>query len=226
MPTDPANLLLQHAAREVLRPLGLVQKGRSRIWWDDHGWWVINVEFQPSGFGKGSYLNVGIGWLWAPEARPYVPFNVGYRVEGFWQYESAEQWEPVARRLAERAAAEVVSYRDLVPDLRAAAAVCVREDLEYKDGLIGWHTWYAAVASGLVGDIARAGNRFEAVAHSSDDAAFWQPVRERAVAWGDLVAHDHDAFVDGVRTQVAANRAALRLNPVHPRLSQGDGATR
>src|SRR5690242_5082457 len=27
------------AAREVLRPLGLVQKGRSRTWLDDHGWW-------------------------------------------------------------------------------------------------------------------------------------------------------------------------------------------
>lgn len=225
MPTNPANRLLNQAAREVLRPLGLVQKGRSRTWWDDHGWWVTQVEFQPSGFDKGSYLNVGIGWLWVPEERPYVPFDGGYRVEGFWQYQSPEQWEPVAHQLAERAADEVSSYRDLVPDLQAAAALCVREDLGYKDGLVGWHTWYAAVASGLVGDVERARDRFEAVVASSNEAAFWRPVRERAVGWGDLVARDHDAFVGEVRAQVAANRVALRLDPVHPRLAQRGGST-
>lgn len=226
MPTDSSNSLLQHAAREVLRPLGMVQRGRSRTWWDDQGGWVTQVEFQPSGANKGSYLNVGIGWLWAPEVRSFVPFNLGYRVEEFWQYESAEQWRPVARQLAERAAAEVHSYRQLVPDLRAAAALCVREDLKHEDGPIGWHTWHAAVASVLVGDIARACNRFEAVAGSSNDAAFWQPIRTQAVAWGDLAARAPGACVDEIRTQVAANRAALKLDPVHPRLLQADRSAR
>ena len=51
--------IITQAAREILRPKGLVQIGRSRLWTDDHGWWLINVEFQPSGVSKGSYLNVG-----------------------------------------------------------------------------------------------------------------------------------------------------------------------
>lgn len=63
MPADPTNSILNTGAREILRPMGRVRKGRSRTWWDDHGWWLINVEFQPSGFSKGSYLNVGICWL-------------------------------------------------------------------------------------------------------------------------------------------------------------------
>jgi hypothetical protein len=57
--------LLSEAARRHLRRLGVVQKGRSRTWLDDNGWFVTVVEFQPSGFGKGSYLNVGAHFLWS-----------------------------------------------------------------------------------------------------------------------------------------------------------------
>jgi hypothetical protein len=53
------------AARSVLRPIGCVQKGRSRTWLDDRGWWVGVIEFQPSGWSKGSYLNVGACFLWS-----------------------------------------------------------------------------------------------------------------------------------------------------------------
>src|SRR6202000_1719294 len=38
-------------------PLGLERRGRSRTWIDDQRWYAIVVEFQPSGFSKGSYLN-------------------------------------------------------------------------------------------------------------------------------------------------------------------------
>jgi len=45
--------------------MGLMRKGRSRCWIDDHAWWLINVEFQPSGYKKGGiYLNVGLQHLW------------------------------------------------------------------------------------------------------------------------------------------------------------------
>ena len=56
--------IIARVAKETLAPLGLFQKGSSRTWTDDHGWWIVVIEFQPSGFGKGSYLNVGAMWLW------------------------------------------------------------------------------------------------------------------------------------------------------------------
>jgi hypothetical protein len=43
----PHNRLVAQAAKEVLSPLGLTQKGRSRVWLDDHAWWLGVVEFQP-----------------------------------------------------------------------------------------------------------------------------------------------------------------------------------
>jgi len=46
------------AATEQLGQLGLIRKGRSRTWLDDHGWWLLVVEFQPSITGR-FYVNVG-----------------------------------------------------------------------------------------------------------------------------------------------------------------------
>jgi hypothetical protein len=63
----PHTKLLIAAARDVLRPIGLTQKGRLRTWLDDLGWWLGVVEFQSSSWSRGSYLNVGVNWLWNPK---------------------------------------------------------------------------------------------------------------------------------------------------------------
>jgi len=55
------------AARAALGSIGCVRRGRSRTWLDDRGWWVGVIEFQPSSWSKGSYLNVGASFLWAAE---------------------------------------------------------------------------------------------------------------------------------------------------------------
>src|SRR5689334_1392764 len=60
------NAEIAAAAKAVLAPMGFRRKGRSRIWLDDHGWWVGVVEFQPSGWSRGSYLNVAASYLWKP----------------------------------------------------------------------------------------------------------------------------------------------------------------
>ena len=38
--------------------MGFWRKGRSRMWLADRDFWLGVVEFQPSGFRKGTYLNV------------------------------------------------------------------------------------------------------------------------------------------------------------------------
>lgn len=78
------NKLITRSARVVLRPEGLFQKGSSRIWVDDNGWYLVVVEFQPSSWDKGSYLNVGINYLW--EKRDYLAFEYGHRVGSFVRY--------------------------------------------------------------------------------------------------------------------------------------------
>jgi hypothetical protein len=60
-----ATQLLRDAARTHLAPVGVQQMSRSPLRWTvDRGWWLINVEFQPSGYLNGCYLNVGLQHLW------------------------------------------------------------------------------------------------------------------------------------------------------------------
>jgi len=75
----PHTKLINAAAREILRPLGLVQAGRSRTWLDDRAWWLGNVEFQPSNLTRSSYLNVGVNWLL--NIKDWLSFDFGHRVE-------------------------------------------------------------------------------------------------------------------------------------------------
>ena len=227
VPSDPTSSILNARARQVLRPMGLQRKGRSRTWLDDHGWWLTVIEFQPSGFGRASYLNVGICWLWSAQPTKYLSFDLGYRVPGAGaSFESEEQWHAVVDHLVHQAADEVTRYRELVPDLAAAAHECVRHeearvaDLRRGDGTrdvpADWPTWHAAVACGLASDIDRAVHYFAhaATAGRGDRARaeLWRPVRERATAWSELVTRDHDAFVEQVRHHTADQRRALKLS--------------
>lgn len=56
--------IITKAAKSILQPMGLFQKGKSRVWIDDNDWFFTVVEFQPSGFTKGSHLNVAVDFLW------------------------------------------------------------------------------------------------------------------------------------------------------------------
>ena len=225
VPADPTNAILNAGARQTLRPMGLQRVGRSRTWLDDHWWWLIVVEFQPSGFAKASYLNVGICWLWSGRPKGYLSFDLGYRIPGAGGvFESEEQWRVVVDDLVRTAADAVIQYREMIPDFTAAARECARSeegrvaDLRERDGThhvpAGWPTWDAAVSSGLAGDVARAVHYFDHVSQDEKEgptADLWRPVQTLAAAWSELVQKDHPAFEREVRQRTADERRLLKL---------------
>lgn len=71
------NKLITKAAREILKPAGLFQKGTSRTWIDDNGWFLTVVEFQPSGWETGSYLNVAVNFLW--DIKDHLSFDFAFK---------------------------------------------------------------------------------------------------------------------------------------------------
>lgn len=141
------NLILNKAAKDILRPLGLIQKGQSRFWYDDHGWWLGNVEFQPSSWSKGSYLNVGAMWLTYPS--DFFSFHEGYRKEDHIEYLNDEQFTPKATWLVQRAAEEIKILRDKYKDLKSASEL-LGKGVDETDK---WKCYYAATLSGLIGKI-------------------------------------------------------------------------
>lgn len=111
MPSDvDHNKLIKQAANLVLKPYGLFQKGSSRIWIDDNGWYLIVVEFQPSAWDKGSYLNVAIHYLW--DEKDYLSFDYGHRVNSFVRFDGNEtKFLSDMQSLAEIAMNKVMEYR-------------------------------------------------------------------------------------------------------------------
>ena len=141
--SQPHSRLIAQAAKEILAPLGVFQRGRSRTWLDDHGWWLAVVEFQPSSWSKGSYLNVGVMWLWSEENHFF--FEVDHRVEQFVQYKSEAQFLPEARRLALSARERVLEFRDRFSSIAAATEFLTTRAQSSRDP---WQLFHAGVAAG------------------------------------------------------------------------------
>jgi tetratricopeptide (TPR) repeat protein len=206
----PHNRLVTQAAKEVLAPLGLTQKGRSRVWLDDHAWWLGVVEFQPSSWSRGTYLNVGAMWLWRRDD-DYVYFTLGDRVdEPFREYEDEEQFLEAAREVARRAASEVERLRGRIRDYGDVAKAFEKEARKHGS----WAAWDAAVALTLAGKPDKASELFGRAARSDPDVDWWQPVRRDAARFADLVLRDPGAVRAEVYEWIGRYREALKLPPL------------
>jgi hypothetical protein len=205
--------LIAAAARDLLRPLGLVQKGRSRTWLGDQAWWLLGVSFAHSGFGKASYLNVFVTWLW--NDRDDLTFDVGGRTrwisttgsdKGGISFESAEQFSREARRMVEAATTQVDLYR--------AMFVTVHDCAEYYAGqeVVPVEQYpNAGIANGLVGRSAEAERWFDAFL-ARDDPREWAVARRDEVrALKDLLKRDADEFRTRSWSLIDQKRARFKL---------------
>ena len=213
----PHTKLINAAGREILRPLGVVQAGRSRTWLDDRAWWLGIVEFQGSTWTRGSYLNVGVNWLW--NVKDWLSFDFGHRVgepaegEMFFEYQSDDQFAPLAHELTMAAAERVAHYRQRFPTIEAAAATLrgtAADDLE--------RSLDAGVALGLVSESEAAAAMFDRYMRwfESGEEAEWrsdddEPLYERAGMLRDL-ASDTSAFRDRIHDDVQETRTLLKLD--------------
>ena len=202
------NRVIATAARETLGPLGLVRKGRSRTWLDDNDWWLGVVEFQPSSWKRGSYLNVGAMWLWRDTDDHHVYFGLGHRIDGAGFADASDAvFEDAVAAMAVTAAEHVRLLREQLTTVDAAAAI-LREQAERDTG---WARWDAAVALGLAGERDGAAAMFRAVADDDDDRDWWVAVRRDAAKLAELVRADPAGFDATVRSWIDRYRDALKL---------------
>jgi hypothetical protein len=150
------NKLITAAAKKALVPLGLRQQRKSRIWYDDHGWWAVVVEFQPSSWDRGSYLNVGLSWMLYE--KDHWAFDIGYREDGFRSATEGEQFESAMAEVAAHAARKVDEYRQRFSSLDEMCNY-----YRTLDGRGGWPDYYAGVLEGLRGDRESAEQRLSLV---------------------------------------------------------------
>lgn len=199
MPADH-NAVINAEARLILKPLGLIRQGKSRVWIDDHGWWTIQVEFQPSAWARGSYLNVGINWLLYESS--VGAFHIGNRVDvPFIEATGQDSFTQDAHKLALRAKEEVERLRVQFSTLQAAVSYyrdCARRST--------WDEYYFGVLLALGGDVAAARLAFESLS-TRRMARGWEQALSKRAAELHALASDRAAFLDTMRGIVLRTRS-------------------
>ena len=150
--------IINIAAKKVLAPKGLFRKGSLRIWLDDNGYFIIQVEFQPSGRSQGSYLNVGISFLWeySKALNESLAFDYGDRV-----YVDGKQFVPYSgndeefmiemEQFAEVALQKIMEYRQF-RDTDYAKEQLVQQIADTPEERRFWELYNAAMICFFKGD--------------------------------------------------------------------------
>lgn len=204
--------IIADAAKAALGPLGFRRKGGSRTWLADHDWWLTVVEFQPSAWSKGCYLNVAAHWLWSETAS--LSFDFGGRVAEHVKYLTDAQFTPAAADLAEIAAVEAQRLAERFETLNKTAKVLLEES-ETKTGqrhlYPGWSDYNAGVAAALVGRSGEALMMFTRILNSpAPPGSLLHTAAERVA----LLVTDPVRLREEAISLINRDRAALRLPPL------------
>jgi hypothetical protein len=205
----PHDRIIADAAKGALAPFGFRRKGRSRTWLADHGWWLTVVEFQPSRWSKGSYLNVAAHWLWS--GMDHISFDFGGRVAEFVEYQSDAQFAPVAARLAESAADEAQRLSQTFGSLSATADILLNDARTEGPHGLGhpvWRAYNAGVVAGLVG---RTGDAIEMFGRIQSSPAPPSSVVHLAADHMAKLAAEPSGMRREVSSLIARRREELRL---------------
>jgi hypothetical protein len=154
------NKILKQIALKVLKPYGIIQKGSSRLFIDDHGWYLILIEFQPSGWGKGTYLNIGIHFNWYLDE--HFSFTIGDRENNFIEFIDKEQFSEKANELCQNTIKKVLYYRN---ELKSINEIEKKLDKIFKNSGSAdfWKNYHKGIISGLAGNINNLNRYFDKI---------------------------------------------------------------
>lgn len=196
--------LIAAAAKAVLTPLGCVRKGQSRVWYSDQRFWAIWIEFQPSGWSKGSYLNIGTNCLWHAGGG-FLPV---YRPIDFISFENVGQFTPLIDSMAAVAAREVLTMRERFRTLDDIHRHLLSQPL--RDG---WPVQNAAIASWLLGDIELSRSLFKRMADWPTYGYDWQFELKRTNASLAALLERPSDMLAALLATIRQQRHLIRLPP-------------
>jgi hypothetical protein len=196
--------IIAAVATAALAPIGCIRKGHSRVWYSDQRYWLIGVEFQPSGWSKGSYLNVRVAWLW----KDSYGYDLGDRPMDFVPFENAEQFTPRIVEMAQIAAREVHKQREHFQSFDKIYRYLL--DNSHHDS---WPKYNAAIAAALAGDFAISRQLFDHLAAWTTYGYEWQEkLKADSRALADLLSSPAQ-FRAAVLEKIQRRRKLMRLQP-------------
>jgi hypothetical protein len=208
--------LIAAAAKAALDPPECIRKDRSRLWYSDQRYWVIGVEFQPSGWSKGSYLNIHVAWLW----RQSKGYDYSYRPIDFVPFVNAEQFRPLISNMAAVAAREVSLVRNRFNSFLNIYAYIIKSNPRSC-----WHNYHVAVASGLTRNFPAAHEHFKKLASWTTHGYAWEENLKTGSAALAALVDQLTAFRSAILGIIEHRRKLMRLPPDPQCLDELDSIT-
>ncbi len=204
------NKSIAQVAKQTLMPVGLKREGKSRLYYDDNGWWCTIVDFQSSSFSKGSYLNVGICWLLYE--KDYWSFDVGSQEGGGRKFTSAQNETEFTNKVFEKAK----RAKEIVENNREKFST-VSKVHEYYQSIArsGWDFYHAAVIAGLNRQLTIAQKNFNSL-FAYPETYEWEMIRNSRSRELMSLLDCPKEFIEAVVRIVLKKRALLRLENKEP----------
>lgn len=215
MSTTPHSKIINKVARQVLKPIGVKRKGQSRTWLDDNGWWVTVVEFQPSAWAKGTYLNVGVNFQWYPQN--HLSFDIGDREAGFVEYKSDEQFGPEAQEFAKLAKAKVLEIREQLCSPKSAKEHVISSFQGHRSTL--WGEFHQGMSCILAKEPNEAISYFSQVVNNPHDTEWAIELKEFTSKLIALIQSGDDTLLT-IQKVVNKSRALKKLEPTNVLLAE------
>ena len=163
------NKIIKKVATEILNSYGIYRKGQSRTYIDDNGWFINVIEFQPSRWDKGSYLNIGINFNWY--LQEYFSFDIGYRESYFTKFIDEKQFTEYINDLCVKSIKKLTEYRNNLKNLKEAEKLILKHNFT-SDNF--WGNYHKGIISGLVYNINNLNKYFSKILNENDENIGWR----------------------------------------------------
>jgi hypothetical protein len=197
------NKLLKKIAKNRLRPYGVFQKGNSRTFLLDNGWYIIIIEFQPSSWDKGSYLNIGVDLNVYP--RSYLAFSYGYREDGFKGAENDDQFKEIVDAYCNHVIEKVQKLKEKFKDV--STAIDSIKQLYPDDA---WQEFDLGILYGLDGQMQKADSSLRKLTDQKCNFDYELERQELANIMLELVT-DNQKFTDKTQALITQSRRLKKL---------------
>ena len=198
------NKLLKKIAKARFKQTDIRQEGQSRTFLQDNFWFTTLIEFQPSGYDKGTFLNIGADFNFYP--RDHFAFSYGYREKEFIKFESESQFENAVNNLCDLTLKRTLEIQSQL-ETYAKTAIILKETFNPTNG---WQNFNLGIITGLSGDKTNAKILLETVVSEKCDYQWQTDRRNFTIKLIDLL--DSDNFDDKIKEQIVLTRKLKKLD--------------
>lgn len=204
--------IISKVAKQIFKPHGLEQKGQSRTWYDDQGFYTTIVEFQPHKWEHGAFLNIGVNFHWY--VQEYTSFDIGYRETGFEKFETAEQFTSKIEDMVRLAIDKALSYRQQLIDLDTVKKNILAHNF-ISDTL--WGNYHKGVICGLTNDAEGLNKYFDALLLVDHDVEWANELKSKVRQLKKIVS-DNLKFKNEILSIIHESRSLKKLKTMEIKL--------